>query len=102
VPTPEGAPGALAPLVHVVLFAVLGAVLRRTWTRRGWPRPAVGPVLAAVGYGAVTELVQAGLTHRTGDPLDVVADAVGALLGVASAAGLGRVGAHAISRRAGS
>jgi membrane associated rhomboid family serine protease len=87
---PEGTPTIAPLLVHVVLFGVLAAALLRPWQRSGWPGPVGGPMLAATAYGAAIELVQVALPYRTGDPLDVLADAVGA--------GLGAWGAHQLRR----
>ena len=72
---PAGPPGA-DKAVHAVLFLLLAATAR-------W---ALGPahrVLAAVlVYAVASEVVQALLlTERSGDPLDVLADAAGATAG---------------------
>ena len=63
-------------VVHLLLFAALAATAR-------WCFGALLPALVAVAaYAPVSELVQALLLPgRSGDPLDVVADLVGAALG---------------------
>ena len=77
-PRPAGGP--LFPgsdkVVHLGLFLLLAATAR-------WRFGAAGRVLGAVlAYAAVSELVQAvGLSERSGDVLDLLADAVGAVAG---------------------
>ena len=78
-PDPAGGgsrlPGA-DKVVHALLFGLLAATARwRFGDRRG--------LLAAVlAYAAVSELVQALLlTERSGDLWDLLADAVGAVVG---------------------
>ena len=71
----EPFPGA-DKVVHLLLFALLAASARR--------RFGSGPlVLALVAvYAVVSEVVQGlALAERSGDPLDVVADLLGAGLG---------------------
>ena len=76
---PAGPPGA-DKAVHAVLFGLLAATTRRRFGDRA---VLLGLVL---GYAAGSEVVQALLLpHRSGDPLDVVADTVGALAGWALA-----------------
>ncbi len=63
-------------VVHLLLFAALAAAAR--W-RCG---PSTAALLAVAAYAPVSELVQAALLpSRSGDPLDVVADLVGVVLG---------------------
>lgn len=83
------APGELVPvveislfdkLVHVALFAGFGFL---------WLRVAPGRRVAVVAWGfafaVLIELLQNGLPiHRSGDPLDVAADAVGLALALAA------------------
>jgi VanZ family protein len=84
VAAPEGTP-AVAPLaVHVGLFAALAAALGWSWWRRGWRRPVLGPATVATAYGLAIELVQVLIPYRTGALIDVVADALGAVLGAAA------------------
>lgn len=68
------APAGTDKLVHLGLFALLAG----TGLLAGLPR--VPLLVGLVCYGAVSELVQAlaGLA-RSGDPLDLAADTVGAL-----------------------
>ena len=67
-------------VVHAVLYAVLGALLRVALGRTG---PAV--VLAAA-YGATDEFHQSFVPGRDADLFDWFADVVGAVLGAAFAA----------------
>ena len=77
-PRPAGGP--LFPssdkVVHLGLFLLLAAAAR-------WRFGALRRVLVAVlVYAAVSELVQAvALDNRSGDVLDLLADAAGAVLG---------------------
>jgi VanZ family protein len=75
-PRPAGAsavPDGADKLVHAALFALLAVTARWRFGRRA-------AVLAAVvAYGGASELVQGLLlSTRTGDVLDLVADAAGA------------------------
>lgn len=78
-----GSPGpglALLPhmdkAVHVALFAVPAYLLRRV-TRRWWP------VMLLAAHAPVSELVQwRFFEHRSGDVLDLAADACGLALGL--------------------
>jgi VanZ family protein len=67
-----------------VIFILLAAALRRPvgWQ---WPSPATQAVVVAafVGHAVLSELIQhVWYRHRTGDPLDVVADLIGIAAGV--------------------
>ena len=74
-PSTGGVPG-LDKVVHVLVFAV---VLGLGWWSRA-PRPLV--LAVSVVQAPVSELLQwAMLPHRSGDPLDLVADLVGCALG---------------------
>lgn len=63
---------------HGLLFLVFVPLLDRARAGRGarWL-----PLIWAIAYGAVTEAVQMLLSYRSGDPWDLAADALGALLG---------------------
>lgn len=66
--------------VHLLLFALVAATAR--WRLGG--RPAV--LAAVLLYAALSEVVQGvALPGRSGDLLDLLADALGALLGSALA-----------------
>lgn len=66
-------------LVHAVVYAVLAALLVRATGGR------LALALAiAILYGVTDELHQALVPGRFADPFDALADAIGALLGVAS------------------
>jgi len=74
-PSTGGVPG-LDKLVHVVVFALVVA----TGLRAGVARWLV--LLASVVQAPVSELLQeAVLSNRSGDPLDVVADLLGCVVG---------------------
>ena len=61
---------------HVLAFAVLvGLALH------GWPGHALRVVAGHVGFGLLIELLQGLTTHRSFDPLDILADVVGLALG---------------------
>jgi len=68
-------------LVHLALFAVQALLVWRWLHSAGLRAPGLWAVLAAVAYGALTELVQRSLPARHGDLLDLAADGFGALLG---------------------
>jgi hypothetical protein len=62
---------------HTLVFALLG--ITAVW-RFGRSRAVVGWLL---GYAALTEVVQGvAYPHRSGDPLDFLADVGGAIAGV--------------------
>lgn len=66
-------------VVHVFLFAT-PALLLRILTRSWWP------ILALLAYAPISELVQhRWVPHRSGDPMDLLADFAGVALGVAVA-----------------
>ncbi len=66
----------LDKVVHVAIFASLAGTTR--W-RFGSHQRLLG---AVIGYAVLSELAQTALlSQRSGDPYDVVADAVGALAG---------------------
>lgn len=74
-------------VVHVALFAVFGLLWLRTMpTRR---RAVLGWGLA---FAVLIEVLQGSITavHRSGDPFDVVADAIGLALAFAIDAAVGR------------
>jgi len=63
---------------YAVLTAlVAAAVLPRTRRRH------LAVLVAVVGYGALVELLQVPVTGRSGDPVDALANAVGAVLALA-------------------
>lgn len=65
-------------LVHAAVYALLAASLYRATGRPVWA------IVLATAYGCTDELHQAMVPGRTSDPFDVMADAIGAVLGVAS------------------
>ncbi|HLV68739.1 MAG TPA: hypothetical protein VKY73_23135 [Polyangiaceae bacterium] len=89
-PLPQTAFIASDKLGHVLAFAGLELAFELAWLElRPGVRRALA-ILASLGVGLALELVQAGLPHRAGDPLDFVADAIGTLLGALVATLLGR------------
>lgn len=66
----------LDKVVHLGLFAVLGALLRLAGLR-----PGVAWLLAAT-WGLLDELHQSTVPGRDADPFDLLADAAGAYLGI--------------------
>ena len=74
-------------LVHVAMFAGFGVL----WLRAA-PARRLGVFGWGVGFAVLIEVLQGGIPsiHRSGDPLDVVADVVGLALAFAVDAGLRR------------
>ena len=73
-------------LAHGAIYGVLGALcwrgLRATWARGYGNGMQVGAAVALTAlYGITDELHQAFTPRRSPDPFDVIADAVGGLLG---------------------
>ncbi len=68
-------------VAHGLLFAVLAWVWCRPFARAGRLRGVVAAAVAAVAYGAAIELVQIQLGYRSGEWMDLVADAVGVAAG---------------------
>ena len=79
----EGVPG-IDKIGHAGLYAVLGGLLRVATGRGG-----VAVALAA-GYGVTDEVHQAFVPGRSPDPLDWLADVVGAALGAGLVASFAR------------
>ena len=71
-------------MIHATEYALLGALT--VWA---WPH-ALGSWLLATAYGATDELHQRYVPFRSSDPFDLLADGVGAMLGVAGVQGLRR------------
>lgn len=83
-PSTGGTPG-IDKLVHVAVFALV-VVTGMGSTAPGW-----AVVIASVVQAPVSEVLQATLLpHRSGDPLDLVADLAGCALGWALVAGWAR------------
>jgi VanZ family protein len=78
-------------LLHGMVYAVFGGVsflaARSTWSVRA-PWLVIGCTVAAVLYGLSDEFHQSFVPGRTADLWDVVADAIGGLVGAVAAAGL--------------
>ncbi len=76
----------LDKVVHAVLFGIfllllVRAIARSPKSSRPGPWPMVIAAMGAIGFGALTEVLQewAG-AGRSGDPWDLLADAVGVIL----------------------
>lgn len=67
--------------VHAVLFALLAWVWCRPPARAGRVRGVLLAAVAAVAYGGAIEVCQVLLGYRSGEWMDLVADAVGVALG---------------------
>ena len=87
VPIPGAVPEESAGLSTSLLFHLGGyAILSTTLsaalgTRRTTGRSVAVAVVATTGYGAAIEALQLAIPYRTGDPVDVAVNAVGALVG---------------------
>ena len=65
-------------VVHVVIFAVLSFLYKATFSRQAFGRC----FLILILYGIATELAQEYMhLGRSGDPLDLLADPIGIVLG---------------------
>lgn len=82
-------------VAHVGIFALLSATLYRSSLASGVPYPGLVAFVVAALYGVADEWHQAYVPGRTQDVLDVLADSVGALIGV------GLLKAHRARRAAG-
>jgi VanZ family protein len=87
--SPPELPGRnLDKVVHAFMYAVLGALLVRALAG-GWDRPvtlrmALVAVLLATLYGLTDEIHQAFVPARQSDPIDLVADGLGAAVAAAA------------------
>jgi VanZ family protein len=73
---------------HGIVWGVFGALLS-VYARARWPRSsrtnrAIFAFACAMALGALDELVQSVVPGRDADALDLIADAVGALAGIAA------------------
>jgi len=68
--------------LHAAGYAVLAALVAAAVLARTRRRHLV-VLVAVVGYGALVELLQIPVAGRSGDPMDALANAVGAALGLA-------------------
>ena len=75
-------------VVHALLYAVLGALLRRALDRTSGHEPRRSNLLIAAllatAYGISDEIHQLWTPHRSADWRDVVADAAGGALGASA------------------
>jgi VanZ family protein len=63
---------------HMLAFAVLGLLGRRSYAARGW-----AVWLGLVAYGGLIELLQGQTGYREADWLDLLADSIGLAAGMA-------------------
>lgn len=82
VPSEYDFPG-LDKIAHLVVYGGLAGLVSVGTYRSGRPvsafRQWLFPVLFSVGYGLTDEIHQLGVPERSFDPLDLVADTLGAL-----------------------
>lgn len=70
-------------LVHLVLFGVQAALLALLMARQGVAAPLLWAFVASTGYGALIEVLQQTMgLGRTAEWGDLLADALGALVGI--------------------
>ena len=69
---------------HIALFFVLGALALRPVRARS-RRPVLAVVIGGILYGGLLEVLQGALGWRSAEVLDLVADSVGSVAGVAAA-----------------
>jgi VanZ family protein len=79
-------------VLHIAAYAPLGFLILRALTRGRlaaitWPR-VLAAVALSVLYGLTDEIHQMFVPGRTADPVDLLADGVGAALGAAALASL--------------
>jgi len=81
--------------VHAAVYAVLGALclraLRRSFAKLQAPVAAVCAVALATLFGVSDELHQLLTPGRSADPHDVMADAIGAVIGALVVLAIGRL-----------
>ena len=75
-------------IVHAFLFAVLAWVWCLPSARAGRVRGVVAAAVAAVAYGGAIEVCQMLLGYRSGEWMDLAADAVGVAAGALLATSL--------------
>jgi len=72
----------LAKTVHVIEYALLCALVRRALLKSGARHVAVPAFVLTVAYAASDEIHQMFTPGRTPSPIDLIPDAIGALLAV--------------------
>lgn len=63
---------------HIAAFAALGVLVHWSYPRAGW----ITSFILLIGYGFAIEVIQAFIPTREFSLLDLLADAVGAVLGL--------------------
>ncbi len=80
--------------IHALEYAILGFLCARasleSWPDRPRLRVALVGALVAAAWGLADEIHQAFVPDRTGDVVDLFADAIGATLGALACARFGR------------
>lgn len=66
---------------HVLAYGILGLLAARAWRAAGLRPHAAVVVTLAVTVGLVDELNQMRVPARTADPFDLLADAIGVVVG---------------------
>ena len=77
--------GSLSIVFHLIGYATLALlakpIVRSRFERTRW-QVAIITVVGVTGYGALIELVQAPISYRNASVIDVVVNAIGAVIGV--------------------
>lgn len=87
-PLGTGGPAGIDKLGHVLAYGILGLLAARAWRAAGG-RPHAPVVIAlAIAVGLADELNQRRVPARTADPFDLLADAIGVVVGFVLLQGL--------------
>jgi hypothetical protein len=79
---PVAVPSGTDLWLHGIAYGILTLLLRRALALRGGVRRALAAAAVACAYGALLEGVQAALPYRTAEVRDLLANAIGAGVGV--------------------
>lgn len=74
---------------HMLAFGVLAMLAMRGWPGRAWVI-----LLALIGYGVLIEVLQGFTPDRDADAIDVIADTIGILIGLAASTLMARLAAR--------
>jgi VanZ family protein len=77
-----GLPPAPDYVEHAAAYLILAWLLRRAMAGGGIGRRFVAPVLIAIAYGLLIEVLQTAFSYRTAELRDVIANAAGAAASV--------------------
>jgi VanZ family protein len=84
--TPVDGIGGIDKVVHLAMYAVLGALAARSaWLPAHGRRATLLVLVGVLVFAALDEWHQSFVPGRSADPLDWVADAIGAIAGTAFA-----------------